>query len=293
MTKKLTALVLALLIAALGLGLSACDNNGKDATTAAPGATTTEKIFEDDGKLTVGFDASFPPMGFSDGEGGYTGFDLECAAAVAEYLDMELVLKPIIWDNNETELNGGNVDCLWNGMTINEKRLAAFEVSKAYMKNKQVVVVRAADDYETLADLAGKTAGLQNGSTAYQALEANTDFKDSLKSDLVLKENNTLVATDLQSGVIDCAIMDLIVADHMISEGKAFKVLDESLEDEEYGIGFAKGNTALRDKVQNALYALYADGTLKTISQKWFARDVFINMPAAGTSTTTTSATPS
>lgn len=292
MTKKLMALTLAILIAALGLGLSACNKDGSDATTVKTGETTTEKTYPN-GTLTVGFDAGFPPMGFSDGEGGYTGFDLECAAAVADHLGKELKLKPIEWTNNETELNGGNVDCLWNGMTINEKRLAAFEVSDAYMQNKQVVVVRAADDYKTLADLAGKTAGLQSGSTAYEALEANTAFKSSLKSDLVLKADNTQVATDLQSGVIDCAIMDSIVADYMISQGKAFKVLDESLEDEEYGIGFAKGNTALRDEVQNALYELYADGTLKEISQKWFAHDVFINMTPADAGATTTEATPS
>ena len=69
--------------------------------------------------LTVGFDAEYPPYGYMDDNGEYTGFDLELAQAVCEMEGWELVKKPINWDSKDMELNSGAIDCIWNGFTMN------------------------------------------------------------------------------------------------------------------------------------------------------------------------------
>ncbi len=76
-------------------------------------------------------------------------------------------------------------------------------------------------------------------------------------------------------GAVNCVAMDEIVAAYQIQQRKSdFVILDEALAAEEYGVGFKKGNDALRDKVQEQLEAMAADGTLKTVSEKWFGKDV-------------------
>lgn len=78
-------------------------------------------------------------------------------------------------------------------------------------------------------------------------------------------------------GAVDAIAMDVIVAGYQIEQRQAedtYKILDETLASEEYGIGFKKGNEELRDKVQAALEDMAADGTMKEISDKWFGRDV-------------------
>ena len=61
----------------------------------------------------------------------------------------------------------------------------------------------------------------------------------------------------------------------MIQERQSdFVILDEAIASEVYAIGFKKGNTELRDKVQGALEEMAADGTLTAVSEEWFGKDV-------------------
>ena len=230
------------------------------------------------GKFVLGLDDSFPPMGYRDEDGEIVGFDIDTAKEVCNRLGVELVCQPIDWAAKEQELQTGNIECIWNGFTITKERLAAMTFSDPYVNNAQVAVVRIDSGYETLSDLKGKTIGVQAGSSAEDAIDDTEGFKESIKEVVEFKDNLTALM-DLEIGGVDAVIMDLLVANDNIArsgKGGIFKILDEGLSNEEYGIGFRKGDVALRDAVQNALNEMAADGTLAEIAVKWFGADITV-----------------
>lgn len=226
------------------------------------------------GEFILGLDDSFPPMGFRDDSNEIVGFDIDLAKEVALRLGVKFRAQPINWDSKEQELATGNVDCIWNGLTITEERKNALSFSKPYLKNAQVLVVRQNSGIKNLADLAGKNIGLQAGSSAADALEAAAEFKGSVKSVIEFKDN-IMALNDLEVGGVDGVVMDLIVANYAIAtSGKPFVVLEEQLSPEEYGIAFRKNDVKLTDAVQQTLEAMYKDGTVEKISAKWFGSDI-------------------
>ncbi len=224
-------------------------------------------------EFVVGFDAEFPPMGFMAEDGSYTGFDLDLAEEVANRLGMKFVAQPIAWDAKDTELESGNIDCIWNGFTMTGRE-DSYTWSEPYMKNAQVVVVRDDSGIASLDDLAGKIVCVQKDSSGLAAVEENADFKDSL-ADLIQVDSYLNAIMELESGAVDAIVMDEIVARYELSNSDApLMVLDISLAEEEYGIGFLLGNTELRDEVQATLEEMAADGTLAKISEEWFEADI-------------------
>ena len=225
--------------------------------------------------FTVGFDQDFPPFGYVDENGEFTGFDLELAKEAAKRMDMEIKLQPIDWDSKELELSSGSISCIWNGFTMNGRE-NDYTWTESYMDNSQVFVVKSDSGIKTKADLAGKIVTAQTDSAALNALNGD-DFKDlkaSFKELLTCAQYNTAFM-DLEAGAVDAVAMDIGVAKYQI-EGKESKfiILDEPIVKEQYAIGFYKGNTEMRDKVQKALDEMAADGTFKKISEKWFGYDV-------------------
>lgn len=225
--------------------------------------------------FTVGFDQDFPPFGYVDENGEFTGFDLELAKEAAKRMDMEIKLQPIDWDSKELELSSGSISCIWNGFTMNGRE-NDYTWTESYMDNSQVFVVKSDSGIKTQADLAGKIVTAQTDSAALNALNGD-DFKDlkaSFKELLTCAQYNTAFM-DLEAGAVDAVAMDIGVAKYQI-EGKESKfiILDEPIVKEQYGVGFYKGNTEMRDKVQKALDEIAADGTFKKISEKWFGYDV-------------------
>ena len=226
-------------------------------------------------KLIVGVRDDAPPFGFKDEKGNLIGYDIDLAKEVCERMGVELKIQPINWDSKQQELDTKNIDCIWNGFTVDEERKKSMTVSDAYMENHQVLVVKADSSYETKEDLAGKVVELQKGSTAAAALdsEENKEFKDSL-ADTILIADNVKAMMDLGTGC-DAVLMDEVVANYYLAqnEGK-YRILEEPLSDEEYVIGFRKGEEALKDEVENQLKAMVADGTMSEIDNKWFGKDV-------------------
>ena len=250
------------------------DDSGRDncrETTA--GTTAAETAEAAGGTLIVGFDQDFPPMGFVGDNGEYTGFDLDLAKEVASRLGLEYKAQPIAWDSKDMELESGNIDCIWNGFTITGRE-DDYTWTTPYMANKQVFVVANDSDIKSQADLAGKVVEVQADSSAEAALKENQDLANTFGQLLTTPDYNTAFM-DLEQGAVDAVAMDVIVAGYQIKQRNAdFKILDDSLSEEEYGVGFKKGNTELRDKVQGALEEMAADGTLAKISDEWFGEDV-------------------
>ena len=236
---------------------------------------STACFAEEQKTFTVGFDAEYPPYGYMDGNGEYTGFDLELAQAVCDLEGWELVKTPIDWDSKDMELNSGSIDCIWNGFTI-DGREDDYTWSEPYINNSQVIVTAEASGINALSDLAGKIVEVQKESSAQSALEENTDLSGSFAQLLTVGEYNTAIM-DLESGAVDAIAMDIFVAkDQLADKGDELVILDEQISSEKYAVGFLKGNTELRDQVQKTLEEMVADGTFAEISKKWFDSDVCI-----------------
>lgn len=228
------------------------------------------------GKLVLGLDDAFPPMGYRNDDNQIVGYDIDLAREVAKRLGLQLVPQPIDWNAKEQELNTGKIDCIWNGFTITDERKKAMAFTKPYLRNAQVVVVKKGSPYTTLASLKGKTVGLQAGSSAAGALEGAKEFRASLKQVVEFKDNLTALM-DLEARGVDAVVMDLIVAeDNIKRSGKAYVILKESLAPEVFGVGFRKGDLALRDAVQHTLEAMAKDGTLAKVTVKWFGSDISV-----------------
>ena len=292
MKKRLISIALASVMA---LSLAGCGGSAGGTTTAAdtsaPTDTTAQASSEDTtaaddtsteaaktaadagGTLIVGFDQDFPPMGFIGNDGEFTGFDLELAQEVAKRLGLEYKPQPIAWDAKDMELEAGNIDCIWNGFTMTGRE-DDYAWTEAYMANTQVFVVAKDSGIASQADLAGKVVECQVDSSAEAALKEVPDLTATFKDLLTTADYNTAFM-DLEQGAVDAIAMDVIVAGYQIQQRNAdFVILDDSLSAEEYGVGFKKDNTELRDKVQKTLEEMAADGTLKGISEKWFGEDV-------------------
>ena len=275
--------VSAALSAVMALSMTACGSSNSAAETTAADTEAAESQAEettaeeakttDGGTLIVGFDQDFPPMGFVGDDGEYTGFDLELAQEVAKRLGLEYKAQPIAWDSKDMELESGNIDCIWNGFTMTGRE-DDYTWTEPYMANQQVFVVANDSDINSQADLAGKIVEVQADSSAEAALKEAPELTATFKELLTTADYNTAFM-DLEQGAVDAIAMDVIVAGYQIHQRNAdFKILDDSLSEEEYGVGFKKGNTELRDKVQSTLEEMAEDGTLQEVSEKWFSKDV-------------------
>lgn len=275
--------VSAALAAVMALSMTACGSSNSAAETTAADTEAAESQAEettaeeakttDGGTLIVGFDQDFPPMGFVGDDGEYTGFDLELAQEVAKRLGLEYKAQPIAWDSKDMELESGNIDCIWNGFTMTGRE-DDYTWTEPYMANQQVFVVANDSDISSQADLAGKIVEVQADSSAEAALKEAPELTATFKELLTTADYNTAFM-DLEQGAVDAIAMDVIVAGYQIQQRNAdFKILEDSLSEEEYGVGFKKGNTELRDKVQSTLEEMAEDGTLQEVSEKWFSKDV-------------------
>ncbi len=255
-------------------GASSASSEASSEAESSAAGTVAGTINE--GQLVIGLDDQFPPMGFRDDSNNLVGFDIDLAVAVCERLGLEAVPTPIDWTTKELELDGGRVDVLWNGLTITHERQETMLMSPAYIANAQVIVVRNDSGIQTLADLAGKTVGLQETSSADEAYASCAAA--GTEAELIKAPENISLFTDLKIGRIDAVVIDKVFADYYIAENGEglLTTLEEQLADEEYGIAFKKGNQELADAVLGALDELVQDGTAAEISQKWFGEDRLI-----------------
>lgn len=279
--KKLAKLIAVMaLVPAMLAGCGSTDSTSDETTTAADtdAAAVTEEAGEDNslqkvldsGEFILGLDATFKPMGYTDENDEIVGFDIDCAEEVCSRLGVKLVKQPIDWDTKEQDLDSGKIDCIWNGMSINASRQEVMNLSEPYMKNEMVFVVTADSTIASQADLDGKTVAVQSGSSAQDILQS---------SGLNITENalatNVECLQQLELNLVDAVFMDSVVANYEIKEsGKNYVLLSDGLEEEEYAIGFRKNDQALRDKVQQTLSEMKADGKLGEISEKWFGSDI-------------------
>lgn len=235
------------------------------------GGDNSNQTANDDDTFIVGFDAEFPPYGYKDDNGSYVGFDLDLAQEVCNRNNWTLVKQPIDWDAKDAEIDSGSIDCIWNGFTINGRE-NDYTWSEPYIDNKQVVVVKSDSGINSLDDLAGKNVETQKDSSALAALEGdNKTLADKFGNLNQVADYNTAFM-DLESGACDAVAIDIGVAQYQISSkdnSDAFKILDDQISSEQYGVGFKKGNDALKDQVQQTLDEMFKDGTVAKIAENY------------------------
>jgi polar amino acid transport system substrate-binding protein len=213
-------------------------------------------------------------MAFPGEDGAFTGYDIELAREVCKRRGWQLNIKVIEWREMEQYLARGLIDCVWAGCTITDDRLERMHFTPGYLRNEQVVVVRQDSPYHRFPDLKGKVVSVQAGSTALDALNNTPELRGILKE--ILERSISVGAfQELEDGHADAVVMDFIVANYAIQrEKQPFRILDEGLAPEEYGIGFRKSDAALADEVWSTLLEMAADGTIRRISEKWFGSDL-------------------
>lgn len=249
---------------------------GAGESAAADAEDESLQYILDKGEFVLGLDDSFPPMGFRGEDGEIVGFDIDLAREVTERMGVELRLQPIDWDAKVLDLNSRDIDVIWNGLTITDERKEQITFSKPYIANRQIVIVQADSGIRTKAQLADATVGLQLGSSAQDAVEAEPEVLESF-AELARYQDNVQALLDLEVGRIDAVVVDEILGRYYISQKPGtFAVADEHFAEEEYGIGFRKGEIAFRDRVDEILDEMVEDGTAAEISQKWFGEDVLL-----------------
>lgn len=266
MKKKLMSVFMILMLIAGMTVLTGC------------GADTSDTGAE---KIVVGLDDTFAPMGFRDAEGNLVGFDIDLANAVGEYLGMTVEFKPIDWNAKEMELNAKTIDCVWNGMSVTPDRMENMALSDQYLNNKIVLMALADADFDvTKADqLADLKIGTQADSSALEVLKKNEAY-DAFKDNVAEYDTYDTAIMDLKAGRVDVIAVDQVLGEYTNNNmDGAMKECTYSLGDDYYVIGFAKENTELRDKINEAVKALIDNGTAAEISKEWFGKDIVVFEP--------------
>ena len=293
--KKILALLLAL---AMALGLAACSTGSGDAqddaspavSDSAPDAAETDGAQESEdagsdlayvqeqGTLYVGI-TNFAPMDYKEaGSDEWIGFDADMAKLFAESLGVEVEFQEITWDYKVQELDSKTIDCVWNGMTINDEVTAAMAVSDPYCTNYQVLVYPAdrAAEFEGLTSLEGLYVAVESGSAGEDAAEALGATTVPVQA-----QSNTLM--EVQSGNSDAAVIDVLMAAEMTGEGTSYADLAYSLnlneaqglDSEYYGVGFRKGSD-LVDAFNEFWTQAVADGTVLEVATTYGLQDAVI-----------------
>lgn len=241
-----------LLVMAMMLSLAAC------------GSKSEGKVFR------MGIDPEYPPFSYLGDDGEYTGFDVEVCRAVCEKLGLEFEVFEVNWDEKLVQLDANECDCVWAGMTIlDSMREAGYTLSAPYYSNTQVLLVKDDSPYQASADLAGKDVAVMLGTSGDELLSNDLkDMADSFNS-VVTCESFLKCFTELNGDAVEAVFVDYPVAASYAKENPGFRIIDENLGAEEYGIAFRADDKELCKQVEDAVAELVADGTYAKIAENY------------------------
>ena len=275
--KKILAIMLSLIMV-MGMFAACGNNNATEPQGTEPQGTTAPEATEPQatepqldtvtpGKLTMATNAFFPPYEYYEGEK-IVGIDAEIAEAIAEKLGLELVITNMEFSSIITAVTTGAADFGLAGMTVTEKRLEEVDFSISYANGVQAIVVKEGSPITSVDDLYAEGAaykvGVQLGTTG--DIYACDDFGTELVTQY---DNGNQAILALQSGDVDCVIIDNEPAKAFVKANAGLKVLDTSYADEDYAACFAQENDALREAVDAAIEELILDGTIDGIIAKY------------------------
>lgn len=269
--KKLVAGALSLMMMFGVCTMTSCGGSG-DVSTDPMKQTTTE------GVLVVGLDDTFAPMGFRDANNELVGFDIDLANEVGKELGMEIEFKPISWDAKDMELSSGNIDCIWNGMSVTPERIEAFALSNKYLANNIILMAGKDADVkiESAADLANYNIATQADSAALEMLKANEEY-DNFADKVKEYPDYDKAILDLKAGRVDVIAIDQVLGEYKNNNlGGELVACDYAIGEDAYAIGFRAENGELRDLVNDTIKTLIDNGKAEEISKKWFGKNIVI-----------------
>ena len=264
MKKKILALMLT---AAMVLGISSCSQSEK----------TDWDYIEDKGTFVAGI-TLFEPMNYYDENGELTGFETEFTNAVCKKLGVKAEFQVIDWTKKEFELQSKTIDAIWNGLTVTEDRKENMAFSTAYVRNKQVAIIKVdnAAKYTDVASMAGATMTAEEGSAGQTAIEADEVLSQNA---FVASAAQKDVLMEIKAGTTEIGVIDYVMAKASIGEGTDYADLmiveGVELAPEEYAVGLRLEDAATLEKVNAAIDDLVADGTLKALAEKYDLADVY------------------
>lgn len=234
-----------------------------------------EKTVEPGAKIIVGI-TDYKPMDYKDENGKWIGFDAELSEKVFTSLGYTIEFKEIDWDTKIVTLTAGNIDCIWNGMTVTDDLLNNLLLSNVYLENQQygVVKVENASAYTNIASLNGKKVAVESGSAAEGAL------KDK-ECELRKLPNQNSAIMEVSAGTADIAVVDFTMAKTLTAEGSDYfgklTMVDLGFEKEEFAIAFRKSDSKLCWNVNKKINELKKDGTIKALAEKYNIENLLVD----------------
>lgn len=265
-TKKLLFLLLALMLV---FALAACGGdagNGNDDGDDAVVESDLQYVL-DKGSMIIGY-TIYEPMNYTDdATGEFTGFDTELAKLVCEKLGVEPEFIEINWDTKEVELNAKSLDCIWNGLTIDDERKQTMSLTVPYVKNAQVILMKADADYDGPESLVDKIVTAEQGSAGEKTILADDYLSQASYVPKVVQIDCLM---EIKAGTADAAVLDLTLAKTMTGAGTSYEDLAifDFMAEEDYGVAFRKGSDITAEV--NAIFAEFiADGTMQALADKY------------------------
>ena len=264
--KKIIAVAMAGLMAASAL--AGCGGSKTD---------TDWDYIKNKGEMVIGI-TYFEPMNYKDDNGELTGFETEFAQAVCDELGVKAKFQEINWDSKEVELNTKTIDCIWNGMTINDERKEAMNITNAYMQNKQVMVCKKdnVSKFSTKEGVKGASVVAEAGSAGEEVAQGDDFFK---KARYIAADSQAKALLEVKAGTSDIALIDYVMSIGTLRSGSDYGDLSvveaQSFSPEEYGVAFRKDSNTT-DKVNEAMQKVADSGKLGEIAEKYNLSDLVL-----------------
>lgn len=267
--KKFLALAAA---AVMAVSMTGCTSSAPE--KAETNTDSDLAYLQSNGTMKIGY-TIMNPLNYTDETGELVGFETEFAKAVCEKLELEPEFIEIDWDSKEIELNGKNIDCIWNGMTITPEREETMSISTPYLENRQVLIVKAENAEAYSQSLDGLKVIAEAGSAGEELAQSDALFANA---DFTPVASQATALTEIAAGTSDAAVIDYVMAGGSVGEGTSFEdltIVDKDFESEQYGIAFRKGSDVTK-AVNDAISELAADGTLAKIAENYGLEDLLL-----------------
>ena len=270
--KRRTFISLMGVMAAAGvLGLTGCSDKTTASSTASSATLNKLDSIQKSGKLVVALEGAWQPWSYHDTSDTLVGYDVEVSRAIAEKLGVEPEYVESDWDSLFAGLDAGRYDMVCNGVEVTEERAKTYDFTTPYGYIHTALAVRKDnEDIHSFEDLKGKTTANSLASTYMELAEsygATVQGIDTLEETIQL----------LTAGRIDATLnADVSFYDYLNVHPEAdFKLVAQTAEASHVAIPVLKSeDTAYLDALNTAIEELRADGTLKTLSEKYFGQDI-------------------
>lgn len=270
---KCKKIITAALAATMLLSLGACGSKAATDVSASPsaGASTAVVKTVTAGELHMATNAEFPPYEVvKDGSTTeYEGIDVEIAGKIADKLGLKLVVDNMDFSSVVTSVQTGKEDIAMAGLTVDETRKKQIDFTDSYATGKQVIIVKEGSAIKSANDLTGKKIGCQEATTGYLYCSDTPENGGYGEENVTAYTNGALAVQALADGKVDAVVIDNEPAKNYVAANKGLVILETPFKSEDYAIGVSKDNPALRDAVNGALKELIADGTVKSIVDKY------------------------